>query len=163
MFRRCIVPLTAHLHRHLFPHFSEFHFLPPAHLSPPVVRDPSPQWRTVCWSLQDTWLAVGNRLVSSCLTHPRAHHTITCHSHSHSHIHTPPTSPTLSHPHYSNNPLLPCPLSPCPCSTGELFVVGKNGALLGRLKSEAGEGAGLAVAYAGLMFVPAENFGERLR
>ena len=42
-------------------------------------------------------------------------------------------------------------------------MVGKNGALLGRLKVEAVEGAGLALAYAGLMFVPAENFGEGMR
>ena len=48
-------------------------------------------------------------------------------------------------------------------STGELFVVGKNGTLLGRLKREAGEGVGLTGAYAGLMFVPAENFGKRMR
>lgn len=92
---------------------------------------------------------------------------------SHIHVHTPnhlipsryESCPHSLAPH-------PLPHTPAPmnsiyphrvCSTGELFVVGKNGALLGRLKREAGEGVGLAVAYAGLMFVPAESFGERMR
>ena len=109
----------------------------------------------------------------------------TPHTHTHSQMliapsnlwHLPPSllpQYPLSHLHYFYNipsstltpPTIPClssPLLPCPPSTGELFVVGKNGALLGRLKMEAGEGAGLAMAYAGLMFVPAEHFGERTR
>ena len=111
---------------------SASYLLPPINSSPPpspssspfpspVVRDPNPQWRSVCWSSQDTWLAVGNRLVMSStlrhactrtkltllpppvtFTHPHAHHLSNSR-------HSLPLSLLSqcphSHPHYSHNAL----------------------------------------------------------
>ena len=61
----------------------------------PVVRDPNPQWRSVCWSSQDTWLAVGNRLVSSTLRHACTHTKLT--------LLPPPVTFTLPHGYHPSN------------------------------------------------------------
>ena len=61
----------------------------------PVVRDPNPQWRSVCWSSQDTWLAVGNRLVRSTLRHACTHTKLT--------LLPPPVTFTLPHAHHPSN------------------------------------------------------------
>lgn len=86
----------------------------PAPSSTPVVRDSNPQWRSACWSSQDTWLAVGNRSVSSTLRHACEHtkqHLSLCTVHlilTHTHKCSSPL-PTFgtSHPHYFHNILSP--------------------------------------------------------
>lgn len=86
----------------------------PAPSSTPVVRDPNPQWRSACWSSQDTWLAVGNRSVSSTLRHACEHtkqylslckvHIILTHTHKCS---SPLPTFGTSHPRYFHNILSP--------------------------------------------------------